>query len=60
MGPSTNTKELEDVCAQQRHMLLLYEERRNMESVHSPTKIQEMLKLSPEVRKVVLDIYAQI
>ena len=47
------------MCAQQRHMLLLYEEQRNMDSVHSRATIQEMLKLSPEVRHIVLDMYEQ-
>ena len=50
-------KELEEMCAHQRHMLLLYQQWRKMESVHSPTTIQEMLKLAPEVKRVVLDMY---
>ena len=47
-------KELEEMCTRNRQMLLLYEERRKMESVHFPTTIQGMLKLSPEVKKVIL------
>jgi hypothetical protein len=45
-------KELEEMCAHQRQMVLLYEERRHMESVRSPATIQEMLKLSLEARNV--------
>ena len=52
-------KELEEMCACQRQIVLLYEERRQMESVHSPATIQEMLKLSLAVRKVVLDLYEE-
>ena len=40
-------RQIEDICEQQKQLLLVHAERRNMDIVHSPEMIEELLKLSP-------------
>ena len=50
-------KELEDLCEKQKQLFLVHEERRNIDIMHDPAILEELLKLLLELRMVVQGMY---